>query len=429
MSSAQITLDCEHLAHEITRLSGHINAANYRLLSLIAEFDQRSGWSGTGIRSCAHWLSWKCGLDIGAAREKVRVAHALEGLPKIGAAFASGKISYSIVRALTRVATPETDEYYVYLSRWGTASQLERLVRNHRRVQRTQAQDRDQLQQEDRSLCCVLDADGMWNIKAKLPPEQGEQLYKLLYGLADTEDSPGENTSLPQKRADALSTVAEHYLATASEDTVEPLKGAERYQVMLHVDIDTLQEKSNNARLGRENWIHPSVAKRISCDASLVTVLKDSSGKVLNIGRRSRIIPPSIKRALDVRDGACRYPGCCQTRFVDAHHIEHWADGGETSLNNLVTLCRHHHRALHQGDYRVDGDFNFFDRHGNLIEPTAEHLFPDQDVAVKVLAIEQVRPDISAETCVTQWQGEAMDMHLAVLNLVLKENSAPMSAN
>jgi hypothetical protein len=108
-----------------------------------------------------------------------------------------------------------------------------------------------------------------------------------------------------------------------------------------------------HCNLDNTHWLSPKTAKRLACDATLVTVLEDKQGKVLNIGRRARIIPASIKRVLNIRDKTCRVPGCCQSKTLDAHHIQHWADGGETSLDNLVNLCRHHYRLLHQGSFRI----------------------------------------------------------------------------
>ena len=122
------------LADEITQLAGHLNAANYRWLTLIAEFDRRKGWSDGATQSCAHWLNWKCGLDAGAAREKIRVSHALEELPKISAAMDKGQLSYSKVRALTHVACANTEEYLLEIALHGTAGHVEKLVRYFRRA-------------------------------------------------------------------------------------------------------------------------------------------------------------------------------------------------------------------------------------------------------------------------------------------------------
>ena len=200
-------------------------------------------------------------------------------------------------------------------------------------------------------------------------------------------------------------------------------------QLLLHVDIITLQKHTSTepkcCHLDHDNWLHPDTAKRLSCDASLVTVLEDDKGKVLNIGRRSRIVPSSIKRALDIRDGGCRFPGCECTRYVDAHHIKHWADGGETRLDNLITLCRFHHRQLHLGEFTITPDGNefiFSNRRGIKILPTFRPQFPDQEnVSAEILEIETIRPEISAETCRTKWAGEALDMGIAIEALLRRE--------
>ncbi|MEE4143887.1 MAG: HNH endonuclease signature motif containing protein, partial [Halieaceae bacterium] len=159
----------------------------------------------------------------------------------------------------------------------------------------------------------------------------------------------------------AFSAMAEHYLATAGQySRLQGLTGAERCQVVLHVDINTLREqragvccKHGRAHFEDKPWLSPQTARRLGCDASLVTVLEDGGGQVLNVGRRSRIVPAHIRRALLERDGVCRYPGCHESKYVDAHHIHHWVDGGETSLQNLVVLCRFHHRQLHRGCFEI----------------------------------------------------------------------------
>ena len=135
------TVELDRLGDQIAELSAHLDAATARLLGLIREFDARGGWN-TGFRSCAAWLSWRVGLDMSAARERVRVARALETLPLLAEALASGELSYAKVRALTRVATPETEPRLLAVGRAGTAAQVERIVRGWRRVDR-QAETRE----------------------------------------------------------------------------------------------------------------------------------------------------------------------------------------------------------------------------------------------------------------------------------------------
>ncbi|MCB1704334.1 MAG: DUF222 domain-containing protein [Halioglobus sp.] len=230
------------LEDEITELAAHINAATYRLLTLIREYDERQGWGGGGLKSCAHWLNWKCGINLGAAREKVRVAHALQHLPHISAALRNGRISFSKVRAITRVAT------------------------------------------------------------------------------------------------------------------------------------------------------------------------------ALDIGRRTRSIPPAIRRALDRRDGGCRFPGCTTRHSVDAHHVQHWADGGETRLDNLLLLCRHHHRLVHEGGYGLTIESNepvFTAPNGKPVPQGPDMRFRGNVFALTT-ANQREKIDIDAATLVPLWHGDKMDDGMAV---------------
>jgi hypothetical protein len=392
----------EQLEDQITTLAGQINAANYRFLKLIAEFDRRQTWAGYGLRSCAHWLNWKCGMSMNPVREKVRAARALEGLPGINAAFQKGELSFSKVRAMTRIATNENEDYLLNIAEYGTAQHVEVLVKAYRIVSRIadkqedfiaadlglseEAQElkRQELQQEKRSVICYQEDDGSWIIKAKLPQEEGGLIARALTELGDriadsknradtaadieceksvsaeteTEtfalDKQEERITFPQRRADALVAFAELYLASPSSSLngLPTLKGAERCQLIMHVragadhKVGTPVDTELNGR-----WLLPNAARRMACDAGLLVVEEDAVGNVLNIGRRSRTIPPAMSRALAIRDGGCQFSGCCETRYVEGHHIKHWADGGDTKLDNLVTLCRYHHRELHKGSF------------------------------------------------------------------------------
>ena len=179
-------LSIRELEAQITELAGHLNAANHRWLLLIAEFDRRNGWSDGLTQSCAHWLSWKCGLDLGAAREKVRVARALEGLPQIATAMGRGELSYSKVRAITRVATPATEDVLLNVALHGTTHHVETLVRQFRRVQEVEELSREARQYSQRRLTYFHDQDGSLVVKLQLPAESGALLLKALdAALAD----------------------------------------------------------------------------------------------------------------------------------------------------------------------------------------------------------------------------------------------------
>ena len=457
----------EMLAREITLLAGQINAANHRLLKLIAEFERRKAWSGGGtVRSCAHWLNWKCGIALGAAREKVRVAQCLENLPLIDASFAAGEISYSKVRAMTRVATPENEDFLLRIAQHGTASHVEKVVGKYKGVQAKQDDVVERDQDNARKLVYYQDSDGMWVIHAKLPPEAGALVVKAIEAIAVPEQTqkqeqlqnPEQDVSaetfadavieeepnryqelMEHTRADALARMAEHFLATADADPqLKGLKGSERCQILLHVDINTLRRQGHatchahgHCHTDKDRWMPPQTAKRLSCDASVVTVLEDEQGRVLNIGRRTRTVPPAISRALAIRDRTCRFPGCCEARYVDAHHIQHWADGGATSLDNLVTLCRYHHRQLHAGSFSIrvaktDGEQRliFSTPGGRAIESSFFPQFSRVSAETSAGALSAGAPDVDAGTGVTRWQGEACDYGMAVEALLRRDEGA-----
>lgn len=422
------------LESEITELAGHLNAANHRFLSLIAQFDRESGWNGGGTLSCAHWLNWKCGIDLGAAREKVRVAHALEALPLISAAMAAGELSYSKVRALTRVATEATEADLLMIARHGTAAHVERLVRGFRRAQEALELDREARQIEGRSLRWSFDDDGSMVIKARLPAEAGALLMRAIDAAIDAAiaDRSGEDISAEtstgtsptnvmahtpsdtyaQHRADALAVMAESYLAHGPASRA----GGERQQIVVHVDAATLMHRqAGRCEFEDGPALAAETARRLACDASRITLIEDAQGQPLDVGRRTRTIPPAIGRALRSRDKGCRFPGCTHTRFVDGHHIEHWADGGATRLSNLVLLCRRHHRLVHEGGVQVrrldDGALQFLGTDGIALtdaQPLSGH------AGALRHAHERDRIDITPDTAVTRWAGERLDYGIAV---------------
>ncbi len=192
------------LAASITELMGHLNAANRRWLAMIAEFDRRKGWSDSMTQSCAHWLNWQCGIALGAAREKVRVAHALEQLPLIGAAMGRGELSYAKVRELTRVATAATEQYLLNIALHGTASHVEKLVRQYRRVLEVEELSREARQQAGRSVTYSFDEDGSLVLKARLPAEAGMLVLKAMEAAMPDLPLPKEDcvdpVDVPRKR-------------------------------------------------------------------------------------------------------------------------------------------------------------------------------------------------------------------------------------
>jgi Domain of unknown function (DUF222)/HNH endonuclease len=430
-------ISLEELEAQITELAGQLNAANYRWLTLIAEFDRRQGWADGKLPSCAHWLNFKCGLNLGAAREKVRVAHALGGLSKIAASMARGELSYSKVRALTRVACAATEDTFLMIALHGTAHHVETLVRGYRRAQQAEELSREAQQHANRSVTYCFADDGSLILKARLPALAGAQLIQALDAaietLPDKEISTDavEEYSLPfeSQRADALALVAESFLSNAKTAS----STADRYQVVVHVDAEALHEhRAGRCEIEQGPSLPVETVRRVTCDSTLIRVLENAQGEPLDVGRKTRSIPPAIRRALNARDGGCRFPGCTHRRFIDAHHIEHWADGGETKLANLVTLCRLHHRLVHEGEIIVEaceGGWRFLHpdgRHFEIIRCSAPESYDWEDLQH---AHDEMGIHIDSDTAATRWRGERMDYDLGVWVLCNQANRANGAAD
>ena len=384
----------DELAADICTLAGHLNAANHRWLLLIAEFDRRNGWSDCATQSCAHWLNWKCGIAMGAAREKVRVAHALENLPKISAAMASGKLSYSKVREITRVAEAATEEYLLMIAEHGTAQHVEKLVRAYRRCREAEELSREARQQQNRCVSFRYDDDGSLVLNCRLSAEAGVRIMKALDLAA--EELP-RDVPAGTRRADALAQIAESFLAHGAIEAA----GAERFQIVVHVAEETLRDRAAGCcEFEHGPAMAAETARRLACDASVVALVENDDGEPLNVGRKTRTISAPLRRVLNARDKGCRFPGCANSRYIDAHHVEHWAEGGETKPSNLVSLCRFHHRAVHEGGIRIE-------------------ILDDGSVAVDSVAPGFTQPlgdwrQLPAGSQVNRWAGERMDYGLGV---------------
>jgi hypothetical protein len=418
--------EAEQLGAEITELCSYIYAAESRLLALIREFDEKEYWAQQGLCSCAHWLNLKCGIGMNAAREKVRVAHALAKLPKIDKEFAGGALSYSKVRAITRIADESNEDYLLMIAKHGTAHHVEKLVSKYRVAKRLQDAEFANEQYNNREVTHYYDHDGCLVIKARLPAEQGALIVKAIEMAMDAEfaerssdvsedvtavtpEDNDEPVPIAARRADALAQVAETYLNNSESSG----STADRYQVVVHVTAET-------SNLEDGPHVTAETSRRIACDCAVVGIKEDKNGEPLSIGRRSRTIPPPMRRALRARDKGCRFPGCTNTRFVDGHHIKHWADGGETKLDNLVLLCRHHHHLVHEGGFACerspDGELKFKDQRDETLAPSPmmPGLAANDDVQ-QWMDREFFEANIDSETCTAKWYaGERMDWDLAV---------------
>ncbi len=423
----------ERLEAQICEVAGHLAAATCRFLVLLAEFDERRGWASWEMNSCAQWLSWKCQMSSGTAREHVRVARTLRELPVIRAAFAAGRLSYVKVRALTRIATPVTEAGLAEIAGPMTGNQLERFARAHRQCS---AAD-DASARVRRRLTWRFEEDGSLAGSFRLPPLAGAVLLKALRAAAAEQEAPREDAqpgvsaetppagkpvlTTSSDLADALAAVAESFLA----GKVAGADDAEVYQVVLHVGTDAVAEAgvsaetppggpADPARCHVEDGsaVSPGTAQMIGCTAALSWMRHGRDGKVLDLGRRRRRPNAALRKAARERDrGRCRFPGC-ESRRIDLHHIRHWANGGRTSLENLVSLCKRHHMAVHDRGYliaaRDDGTFAFYDPGGTAVPPSPA--LPE--AAGGIGGVHDA--DITPETIIPPWFGERLDLDHAI---------------
>ncbi len=363
----------ERLEARICELAGHLAAATCRFLVLLADFDARRGWASWEMNSCAQWLSWKCQMSSGTAREHVRVARALRDLPVIRSGFAAGRLSYAKVRALTRIATPATEAGLAELAGPMTANQLERFARAHRQVTRAD----DAAARIRRRLTWRVEEDGSLSGTFRLPPLQGAVLLKALRAAC----------------ADL-----EHPHADVSAETPPPVPGDPADPARCHVEDGPA--------------VSISTAQMISCTAALSWMTHGDGGAVLALGRRRRRPSSAIRRAARERDhGRCRFPGC-ESRRVDLHHVQHWINGGRTDLENLVSLCPHHHKVVHDRGYLIavppGGTFAFYRPDGTRL-PACPAL-PEPDGPIGQAHDGAITPD----TIIPPWYGERLDLDLAI---------------
>jgi hypothetical protein len=382
---------------------------------------------------------------MGAAREKVRVARALEELPKISAAMERGEISYSKAREITRVACPATENDLLMIATHGTADHVQKMVCAYRRAKDAEELTREAMQQAERSVTYSYDANGSLILRAKLPAETGALVLKALQAAmndipveqvaeslqdnqVETDSETGERKlqvrSVPSaRRADALALVAESFLQHGPAAS----NGGDRNQIIVHVSAETLRHSSAGCCEFEDGpSMSAETARRLACDASVVALIEDEDGEPLSVGRKTRTITSQLRRFLKARDKGCRFPGCTNTRHVDAHHIQHWANGGETKPSNLVSLCSFHHHKVHEGGMEVqmldDGAVRFARPDGTTLDSSVP--VSNGDWIQLSLRHEQEGIRIDERTAATRWAGERCDYGLGVEALMSRRGSA-----
>jgi Domain of unknown function (DUF222) len=440
----------EQLEARICELAGHLTAATCRFLELVADFDARQGWASWEMPSCAAWLSWKCQIAPGTAREHVRVARALPELPLIRAEFADARLSYAKVRALTRIADADNEADLAQMAIAMTAGQLERFARAHRRVTDAGAARA----RSRRQLRWGWVDDHEFSFRGQLPPEQAAVVLQALRAAMDDLEHPHEghddvsaetraealarqdqrdgtawDQPLPPPRrkedteslADALVGICASYLAgritTAQEPGDVPAETRKALAALAETVPLLAFPESHPAWPQRSHLedgaaISPATLQMIACNATISTMLHDADGSILNAGRRTRKLSAALRRAVRERDRhRCRYPGC-ESRRVDAHHIRYWSNGGQTNLGNLISLCKAHHHLVHDKGIIIaatSGGFTFHLPDGARL-PNSPPLPAGDPAAIT----ECHGAEITPTTIVSPHSGGRLDLNMAV---------------
>lgn len=402
----------ERLEAEVCSLAARVAAVTCEFLLAVGEYDRRRGWEAWECRDMAGWLSWKCGMSPVTAREQVRVARALDEYDLVREQFRQGRLTYSQVRAIVRAVTPGTEAALVELAQVSTAAQLEEITRAFRRT-RQAADDAAEARHAARFLRYSWDDDGNLVGSFKLPAEEGAALIQAIETNTSRESvaEAGADGARDDHGAARADTLVELVRAGAERDPGR--RAGEQSLVTLVVDASVLRADTaapdgelGECRVQDGPGLAAETARRIACDAAVVAVVEDGEGRILDLGRRARLPNAALRRALRRRDGHCQFPGCVNRR-VQAHHLWHWIAGGPTDLGNLVSLCRFHHRRVHEGGCRV-----FLDADGarHFLSPAGYEL----DAPGPLGPVDRPEPAVPVEPYSSGWDGSRLDMPLTL---------------
>jgi hypothetical protein len=344
---------------EFERASRVLEAERARRLM---EVERRGTWVVDGHLSVVSWLAARVRLGFSRASQQVKLSRALRAMPVTADAFGSGELSSETVGLLVSAkesapeAFSEAEGMLVDAAGVLPAREFRAAVAYWRQAaDASSAEERARRIYDGRHLHVSPTIEGTVRIDGDLDPESGQTLITALRSMQDTwaRDELEDRRNAPQRQADALTELCRGWLDRSDRPSV----AGERPHVVVTVDLESLE-----SRLGRRcelpdvGPITPEIARRLACDAGVSRVITGGASEPLDVGRRTPVVPAGMRRAVVIRDGGCRFPGCGRPQaWCDAHHVMHWADGGVTALDNLVLLCRPHHRAVHRA-FRVEMD-------------------------------------------------------------------------
>lgn len=398
---ASVDRDKQELAADLdlqlSQFSAQAHASMAKVALAAAEFDELGGWCAPGIRSMAHWMAINVGFDPFSGGELLRVGHALKVLPKIAEAFAAGRLSFDKVRQVTSVATPATEDVLLEIACGASGSQLARICAALRRIVDVSHHEK---QMEKRGLWARIEDDGMMRIVARLSAEDGAVVMAALESITANQPHDVEAEEPHAARlADSLVAMSNDVLAGGAPNLV---KSSGARQVVVHVDVGVLTGEVPEGQCVIESGapLSKEVARRIGCDCQIVAVT-ERDGLPIDVGRARRTIPAPLRRALEVRDRFCRFPGCgVPAHRAEGHHVDHWIDGGPTDRDNIVLLCAFHHGRHHDGGFQIvksaGGGFRFETNDGHAI-------------GERHLAAPPLRPMFALDHARATWGGARLD--------------------
>jgi hypothetical protein len=421
-------------AAQLCRVAAEAHAAVAEMTRLAADFDDAGHWQGDGIRSCSHWLTINTGVNAYTADEVLRVGHALRDLPRLRAAFEAGQLSLDKMRTVSRVATAVDEDIWVELALHASGTQLVRICQGFTRAAGAETPDAANDALARRGVWAYWRDDGLIDVRALLPAEDGAIVLAAIEAakvrLAERSTKPADARLDPAldtagaRRADALVALCEESSTRAcaeSDSTAPPAR------LVVHVDVGVLTGDDPQGRCHVDDGpsLSASVARRLGCDAEVVAIT-ERDGLPIDVGRSRRTVSGRLRRALEIRDRGCRFPGCgIPNRHTHGHHIRHWAQGGRTDLGNVISLCGFHHRRLHDGAYSItvtdDGVPHFVDRFGRDIGPPDGQSLDPRLMRRRRLVRRTLR-GITPDTPVARDHGAHFDLHYAVA--VVSDNCA-----
>lgn len=381
------TMGLAALRDSLIAASASIAAAQARVAQAMVVFRARGGdASGSGFSSFGQWASVDLGLSSRAASSLVEVGAAVAEMPAVRAAWEAGELSTNKVTTIVGVATPESEAKWCAMGLEASATQLSRIASAYRRNQRSDEQrDRGELSPSDKEALCGARwrtrDDGLIELLAVLPVDEAAVVRAALESIMELDhrtnkpatDADDEPTPIrrptAQRMSDALTEMAARALATGPV----PIVRGEHTEVVVHIDADYLTGRTTEGlcHLTNTPGIDLAEAQTLACDAKLRAMVRGADGTHVDLGRTQRLVSDKQRRLLTARDHGCRYPGCTNHRYVDAHHVHYWENGGETNLANLVSLCPRHHRLHHKGQFTITADgsqgFTFHDKWGDPI--------------------------------------------------------------